>query len=93
VIALTSALFTENHGTSGGGVAFFSSGSILNEIDGIYYSSNITGCRFDGNTATDGGAIYTASGYDKVVNSSFTRNFAAVQGGAPPALRRPRSPY
>ncbi|CAN0074128.1 unnamed protein product, partial [Ascophyllum nodosum] len=32
--------------------------------------------------ATDGGAIYTAAGYDEVVKSSFTRNFAAVQGGA-----------
>ena len=38
--------------------------------------SIITGCRFDGNTATDGGAFYTAAGYDVIVDSSFTRNFA-----------------
>ena len=38
--------------------------------------SNITGCSFEDNEATDGGAIYTAAGYDMVVNSSFTRNFA-----------------
>ena len=38
--------------------------------------SNISGCRFDGNTATDGGGIYTAAGYDMVVNSSFTIFFA-----------------
>ncbi|CAM9660999.1 unnamed protein product [Ascophyllum nodosum] len=44
--------------------------------------SKITGCHFDGNTATEGGAIYTAVGYDMVVDSSFTKNYAAVQGGA-----------
>ena len=58
------------------GVASFSSGSIWDEENDDYGPSNITGCRFDGNTATDGGAIYTAAGYDMVVNSSFTRNFA-----------------
>ena len=38
--------------------------------------SKITGCRFDGNTASEGGAIYTSAGYDMIVDSSFTRNFA-----------------
>ncbi|CAN0279849.1 unnamed protein product [Ascophyllum nodosum] len=72
----------------GGGVASFSSGSMLDEeLEGITPSgailgpSKITGCRFDGNTATNGGAIYTATGYDVIVDSSFTRNFAAVEGG------------
>ena len=40
--------------------------------------SKITGCHFDGNTATEGGAIYTAVGYDMVVDSSFTRNYAGI---------------
>ena len=48
----------------------------LNEETGGFGPSKITGCRFDGNTATDGGAIYTAAGYDMVVDSSFMRNFA-----------------
>ena len=38
--------------------------------------SNINGCSFDSNVATDGGAIYTSAGYDMVLNSSFTRNYA-----------------
>ena len=38
--------------------------------------SKITECSFDGNTAKEGAAIYTAAGYDMVINSSFTRNFA-----------------
>ena len=52
------------------------------ELEGITPSgailgpSKISGGRFDGNTATDGGAIYTAAGYDVIVDSSFTRNFA-----------------
>ena len=65
-----------DHNTAG--VALFSSGSGLDEIDGIYGPSYITGCRFDGNTATNGGAIYTAYGYDVVVNSLFTRNVAGI---------------
>ena len=38
--------------------------------------SRITGCHFDGNTATEGGAIYSAGGFDGVANSSFMRNYA-----------------
>ena len=53
-----------------------SSSSISDEENGGFGPSTITGCSFDGNTATDGGAIYTASGYDRVVNSTFTNNFA-----------------
>ena len=49
---------------------------ILDEESGHFSPSYITGCRFDGNTATNGGAIYTTAGYDVVVKSSFTRNFA-----------------
>ena len=63
------------------GVASFSSGSIWDEENDDFGPSNITGCRFDGNTASDGGAIYTAAGYDMVVNSSFTRNFAGSSYG------------
>ena len=40
--------------------------------------SKNTGCHFDGNTATEGGAIYTAVGYDIVVDSLFTRNYAGI---------------
>ena len=52
-----------------------STSSSINETRG-FGPSKITGCRFDGNTATDGGAIYTAAGYDVIVDSSFTGNFA-----------------
>ncbi|CAN0451238.1 unnamed protein product, partial [Ascophyllum nodosum] len=76
VMSINDAVFEDNRGVWGGGVASFSSGSIWDEENDDYGPSNITGCRFDGNTATDGGAIYTAAGYDMVVNSSFTRNFA-----------------
>ncbi|CAN0364157.1 unnamed protein product [Ascophyllum nodosum] len=55
---------------------------ILEEETIDFGPSKITGCRFDGNMATDGGAIYTAAGYDVIVDSLFTRNFAAIQGGA-----------
>ena len=49
---------------------------VLDEEAGDFGPSKISGSRFDGNTATDGGAIYTAEGYDMVMDSSFTRKFA-----------------
>ena len=58
------------------GVASFSSGFIWDEENDDFGPSSITGCRFDGNRATEGGAIYTAAGYDMIVNSSFTSNSA-----------------
>ena len=80
-----------------GGIASFSSGSIVEEkIREIPFyvespsssqldeetvasgPSKITGCHFDGNTATEGGAIYTAVGYDMVADSLFTRNYAGI---------------
>ena len=60
-------------GISPSGAAF---SLVLNVEAGDFGPSKIIGCHFDGNTATDGGAIYTAAGYDMVVDSSFTRNFA-----------------
>ncbi|CAN0535808.1 unnamed protein product, partial [Scytosiphon promiscuus] len=35
-----------------------------------------TGCTFDGNSASDGGGIYSASGFDHIADSTFTNNFA-----------------
>ena len=52
--------------------------SQLDEETISFGPSKITGCHFDGNTATEGGAIYTAVGYDMVVDSSFTRNYAGI---------------
>ncbi|CAN0286393.1 unnamed protein product, partial [Ascophyllum nodosum] len=72
VMAFSGTVFKENRGATGGGVASFSSGSMLDEESGGtdftfdqetfgFGPSIITGCRFDGNTATDGGAFYTAA--------------------------------
>ncbi|CAN0500586.1 unnamed protein product, partial [Scytosiphon promiscuus] len=41
-----------------------------------------TGCTFDGNSASDGGGIYSASGFDHIADSTFTNNFAESSGGA-----------
>ncbi|CAN0085623.1 unnamed protein product, partial [Ascophyllum nodosum] len=80
VIALTGATFLENHGARGGGVASFD--AISDEGPGGIGSSKITGCFFDGNTAKEGGAIYSVEGAGEVVGSYFKRNYAVVRGGA-----------
>ena len=79
VASLSYFATSSTDGEETGGIASLenvSSSSKSDEENGGFGPSTITGCRFDGNTATDGGAIYTASGYDMVVNSTFTNNFA-----------------
>eukprot|EP00752_Nemacystus_decipiens_P017814 g15971.t2 len=75
--------FTENSAIWGGGLALFSSGSVLTdemEADDPVPTSTV-GCAFKGNTADDGGAMYSAAGYDIIEDSSFETNFAALSGG------------
>ncbi|CBJ26186.1 conserved unknown protein [Ectocarpus siliculosus] len=69
--------FLENKADNNGGMAFFSSGSL--EGSGPV---NTTACVFERNSADDGGAFYSAAGYDLVQDCSFQANFAALSGGA-----------
>ena len=62
--------------TQSSGVAHFSSGSKEADGDNGSGPAYTTGCKFEGNNATDGGAMYSAAGYDKIVDSSFTGNLA-----------------
>ncbi|CAN0555355.1 unnamed protein product [Ectocarpus sp. 12 AP-2014] len=54
-------------------MAFFSSGSL--EGSGPV---NTTACVFERNSADDGGAFYSAAGYDLVQDCSFQANFAGT---------------
>lgn len=58
-------------------MALFSSGSVWDE-DSPNDSgpANTTSCVFEGNTAIDGGGIYSTAGYDIIKESWFGRNMA-----------------
>lgn len=53
------------------GMALFSSGSLSEPV-------STTACVFERNSADDGGAFYSAAGYDVVQDCSFQANFAGT---------------
>lgn len=63
------------------GLALFSSGSVWtgNQEDDDPGPTNTTACVFKGNSADDGGAMYSAAGYDIIEDSSFEANFAGTE--------------
>ncbi|CAM9796905.1 unnamed protein product, partial [Ectocarpus sp. 8 AP-2014] len=71
VATINGATFASN--TAVWGMAFFSSGSL--EDSGPV---NTTACVFERNSADDGGAFYSAAGYDVVQDCSFRANFAGT---------------
>ena len=75
--------FVSNSAQLGGGVYATSSGNAKITAEGLRTSQPIAfdRCRFVGNTATaTGGAIQSAAGQDKVVNTSFEGNSARAGG-------------
>lgn len=61
-------------------MALFSTGSAWSSAAPFESGpANTTNCVFDHNNATDGGAIYSAAGYDIVRDCWFEANFAGVQ--------------
>eukprot|EP00903_Cladosiphon_okamuranus_P007092 g6891.t2 len=83
VASFNGSVFTANEAVWGGGLALFSTGSAWNEAEPVKSGpANTTNCVFDRNNATDGGAIYSAAGYDIVQDCWFEANVAAGSGGA-----------
>ena len=75
--------FISNYAQHGGGVFSTGSGSALISLDGEQQSNPVAynKCRFvDNQAVATGGAIQSASGHDKVVNTVFVRNIAAEGG-------------
>lgn len=70
------------------GLALFSSGSaVTDEMDpGDPVPTSTVACVFKGNSADDGGAIYSAAGYDIVEDSSFEANFAGEEFNFAPII-------
>lgn len=60
-------------------MALFSSGSVWTK-ESPYTSgpANMTACVFESNRADEGGAIYSAAGYDMINDSWFEDNFAGT---------------
>lgn len=65
------------------GIALFSSGSVWtgDETDDDPGPTNTTACMFKNNSADDGGAIYSAAGYNIIMDSWFEVNFAGATFG------------
>jgi len=56
-------------------VAFVSCG----EDETVRGSAAVTSaCLFDSNEASDGGGVYSASGFDHISDSTFVNNFAGA---------------
>ncbi|CAM9198462.1 unnamed protein product [Ectocarpus sp. 12 AP-2014] len=68
------------HPTSG--LALFSSGSIWDKDVSDSGPANASACVFAWNSAVDGGAMYSAAGYDMIESSLFEDNSAEGSGGA-----------
>lgn len=61
-------------------MALFSSGSVWNvESPDDSGPANTTTCVFERNSAEDGGAIYSAAGYDMISDSWFEDNIAGKE--------------
>ncbi|CAN0297003.1 unnamed protein product [Pylaiella littoralis] len=82
VASFDGCAFSGNVAVWGGGVAIFSSGSMWNKESLDSGPANTTACVFEGNRAEEGGAIYSAAGYDMIKDSLFEENFAEKSGGA-----------
>ncbi|CAM9729174.1 unnamed protein product, partial [Pylaiella littoralis] len=81
--SFTGSVFSGNEAAWGGGMALFSSGSVWNkQIPDDSGPANTTACLFESNRAGEGGAIYSAAGYDMIKDSRFEDNFAGSSGGA-----------
>ncbi|CAM9892814.1 unnamed protein product, partial [Ectocarpus sp. 8 AP-2014] len=81
--SINGSVFTANQAVWGGGMALFSSGSVWNaESPDDSGPANTTTCVFERNSAEDGGAIYSAAGYDMISDSWFEDNIAVGSGGA-----------
>eukprot|EP00752_Nemacystus_decipiens_P012244 g10853.t1 len=78
-VVLKDAIFRNNHATWGGAMALVSCGEDAT-VRG--FAATTTACTFDGNEASDGGGIYSASGFDLISDSTFANNVAASSGGA-----------
>lgn len=60
-------------------MALFSSGMIPNEDRPEDPGPlTTTGCVFEGNRAEEGGAIYSAAGYEQITDCWFEDNFAGI---------------
>ena len=61
------------------GLALFSSGSVWNKHSpNSTGPANMTKCIFERNKAVDGGAMYSAAGYDMINSSWFEGNLAGM---------------
>lgn len=58
------------------GLAMFFSGTLWNKEDLDSGPANTTECEFERNNATDGGGMYSVSGYDIIRDSRFEANVA-----------------
>ncbi|CAM9621188.1 unnamed protein product [Ectocarpus sp. 6 AP-2014] len=77
-VTLDNAVFRSNDATWGGAVALVSCG----EDETVQGSAAVTSaCTFDSNSASDGGGIYSASGFDDVSDSIFSL-WVPSSGGA-----------
>ncbi|CAN0014564.1 unnamed protein product [Scytosiphon promiscuus] len=76
------SVFSANEALWGGGLALFSSGSLFDDDEPGSGFVNTTMCVFQGNSAVDGGAVYSAAGYDEIKDCLFEDNLAVGSGGA-----------
>lgn len=59
------------------GLALFSTGTLYNDEDSG--PANTTECVFEQNSVSDGGGMYSVSGYDIISDSCFEANIAGEQ--------------
>ncbi|CAM9411640.1 unnamed protein product [Sphacelaria rigidula] len=79
-MSVTQAIFRNNSALWGGAIALFSCGE-LDSYTGIQ-PVRTSRCTFTNNSASNGGGFFSSSGYDEVLDSQFTSNYAAISGGA-----------
>lgn len=60
------------------GLALFSSGSFPDKDEPDSGPVTATTCIFEGNNAVDGGAVYSAAGYDGIKDCLFKDNLAGM---------------
>ena len=68
--------FTNNTARIAGGAIYVDDSSSLTS------NLNVTGSKFNNNSADYGGAIYWKGDHGSVIDSEFTYNFARIEGGA-----------
>lgn len=69
------------------GLAMLFTGTLWNEDDPVDSgSANVTECEFERNSASDGGGMYSVSGYDIIQDSRFEANVAGEQYVSQPTV-------